>query len=49
MIKLAVDCMGGDHGPMVTLVACRQFLEKHPDAELLMVGLPAALAGFSHP
>ena len=49
MIKLAVDCMGGDHGPIVTLVACRQFLEKHPDAELLMVGLPAALAGFSHP
>ena len=49
MIKLAVDCMGGDHGPIVTLVACRQFLEKHPEAELLMVGLPAALAGFSHP
>ncbi len=49
MIKLAVDCMGGDHGPIVTLVACRQFLDKHPDAELLMVGLPAALAGFSHP
>ena len=49
MIKLAVDCMGGDHGPIVTLVACRQFLEKHLDAELLMVGLPAALAGFSHP
>ena len=48
MIKLAVDCMGGDHGPIVTLVACRQFLDKHPDAELLMVGQPAALAGFSH-
>ena len=41
--------MGGDHGPIVTLVACRQFLDKHPEAELLMVGLPAALAGFSHP
>jgi glycerol-3-phosphate acyltransferase PlsX len=49
MIKLAVDCMGGDHGPMVTLQACRQFLDKHPDAELLMVGLPADLVGFSHP
>ncbi len=48
MVKLAVDCMGGDHGPIVTLAACRQFLDKHPDAELLMVGLPAALAGFSH-
>ena len=40
--------MGGDHGPVVTLAACRQFLDKHPDAELLMVGQPAALAGFSH-
>jgi phosphate acyltransferase len=48
MITIAVDCMGGDHGPIVTLVACRQFLDKHPDAELLMVGQPAALAGFSH-
>ena len=48
MVKLAVDCMGGDHGPVVTLAACRQFLDKHPDAELLMVGQPAALAGFSH-
>jgi phosphate acyltransferase len=48
MVKLAVDCMGGDHGPIVTLAACRQFLDKHEDAELLMVGLPAALAGFSH-
>lgn len=45
MITLAVDCMGGDHGPAVTLPACRQFLEHHPDAELLLVGLPEALAG----
>ena len=28
MTTLAVDCMGGDHGPGVTLVACRQFLDK---------------------
>jgi fatty acid/phospholipid biosynthesis enzyme len=25
-ITLAVDCMGGDHGPRVTLAACRHFL-----------------------
>jgi glycerol-3-phosphate acyltransferase PlsX len=49
MIRLAVDCMGGDHGPRVTLAACRQFLENHPDAELLLVGLPASLQAFSHP
>ena len=48
MITLAVDCMGGDHGPGVTLPACRSFLENHPDAELLLVGLPASLAAFTH-
>jgi phosphate acyltransferase len=48
MITLAVDCMGGDHGPRVTLAACRQFLEQHPDAQLLLVGQPDALHGFSH-
>ena len=36
--------MGGDHGPSVTLPACRAFLDKHPEAELLLVGLPEALA-----
>ena len=49
MTTLAVDCMGGDHGPRVTLAACRQFLESHADARLLLVGAPAALAGFTHP
>ena len=46
---LAVDCMGGDHGPRVTLAACRHFLEAHPDAQLLLVGAPAALERFHHP
>jgi glycerol-3-phosphate acyltransferase PlsX len=41
--------MGGDHGPRVTLAACRQFLNNHPDASLLLVGLPEALSGFVHP
>ena len=41
--------MGGDHGPRVTLAACRQFLENHLDAQLLLVGQPEALGGFSHP
>jgi glycerol-3-phosphate acyltransferase PlsX len=49
MITVAVDCMGGDHGPKVTLPACRQFLDAHVDAQLILVGLPEALAGFSHP
>jgi glycerol-3-phosphate acyltransferase PlsX len=48
MTTLAVDCMGGDHGPRVTLAACRQFLERHPEARLLLVGSPVALGGFTH-
>jgi glycerol-3-phosphate acyltransferase PlsX len=49
MITIAVDCMGGDHGPRVTLPACRNFLEHYPQAQLLLVGLPENLADFSHP
>ena len=48
MITLAVDCMGGDHGPRVTLAACRQFLDKHPKARLLLVGKPESLESFQH-
>jgi glycerol-3-phosphate acyltransferase PlsX len=43
-VRIAVDCMGGDHGPAVTLPACQAFLERHPDAELLLVGTEQALA-----
>ena len=49
MITIAVDCMGGDHGPQVTLVACRQFLDRHEEAQLILVGLPECFSGFSHP
>ncbi len=48
MITLAVDCMGGDHGPRVTLAACRQFLATHAEARLLLVGLPESLQTFAH-
>jgi glycerol-3-phosphate acyltransferase PlsX len=36
--------MGGDHGPSVTLPACRAFLDTHPQARLLLVGGADALA-----
>jgi glycerol-3-phosphate acyltransferase PlsX len=49
MITIAVDCMGGDHGPRVTLPACRLFLDRHVDATLILVGLPDEMAGFVHP
>lgn len=45
---LSVDCMGGDHGPSVTLPACRHFLETHPQAKLLLVGKPDELSAFKH-
>ncbi|MEY4470258.1 MAG: Phosphate acyltransferase [Pseudomonadota bacterium] len=48
-ITLAVDCMGGDHGPSVTLAACRRFLSTHPDAHLLLVGRTEFLVGFVDP
>jgi glycerol-3-phosphate acyltransferase PlsX len=44
-VRIAVDCMGGDHGPVVTLPACRAFLDKHPSAHLLLVGQADAIAG----
>ena len=43
-MRLSVDVMGGDHGAAVTLPACRAFLDKHPDAELVLVGTADALA-----
>ena len=42
-VRLAVDVMGGDHGPSVTLPACRSFLDRHPKAELILVGIDSAL------
>lgn len=49
MTILAVDCMGGDHGPRVTVAACRRFLDHQPQAELLLVGQPEAIGPFEHP
>jgi glycerol-3-phosphate acyltransferase PlsX len=46
---IAVDCMGGDFGPAVTLVACKNFLDNNPDGHLILVGLADSLAAFSHP
>jgi len=40
---IAVDAMGGDHGPPVTVPASLDFLEAHPEAALLLVGLKEPL------
>jgi len=42
-VRIVVDCMGGDHGPTITLPAARAFLDKHADAELILVGLADAI------
>ncbi|MEY4564094.1 MAG: hypothetical protein RLZZ618_3371 [Pseudomonadota bacterium] len=44
VVRVSVDCMGGDHGPSVTLPACKAFLAAHPRAQVLLVGRPDALA-----
>jgi len=36
--------MGGDHGPASTMPACRVFLDRHPDASLVLVGTEAVLS-----
>lgn len=48
MITLAIDCMGGDHGPSATLPACQRFLRDHSDVQLLLVGLPGQLGDWAH-
>jgi phosphate acyltransferase len=42
-IKISIDCMGGDHGPSVTIPAALAFLKQQPEAELILVGLEDAL------
>jgi glycerol-3-phosphate acyltransferase PlsX len=38
-IKISIDCMGGDHGPAVTVPAAVSFVNAEPDVELILVGL----------
>ena len=42
-VTLAIDSMGGDHGVIVTVPACCDFLEKHPDVRISLVGDPEKL------
>jgi glycerol-3-phosphate acyltransferase PlsX len=37
-VRIAIDAMGGDHGPLVTVAAALSFLHHHDDARLLLVG-----------
>ena len=42
-IVIAVDCMGGDHGPRVTVPAALAFQRRHPETVMILVGQREAL------
>src|SRR5512145_1336623 len=42
-ITVAIDCMGGDHGPHVTVPAALDFLRHNPEGNIVLVGLPDAI------
>ena len=42
-VKVAIDCMGGDHGPRVTVPATLAFLRAHAEAAVILVGNGSAL------
>lgn len=37
-LTVAIDCMGGDHGPHVTVPAALEFQRRHADVDVLLVG-----------
>jgi glycerol-3-phosphate acyltransferase PlsX len=45
-ITVAVDCMGGDHGPSVTVPAALGFVRDHADVRVILVGLAESIRPF---
>jgi len=43
-VTVAIDCMGGDHGPRVTVAAALDFLRHDPHANVILIGLEEELA-----
>ncbi|HRF72076.1 MAG TPA: phosphate acyltransferase PlsX [Accumulibacter sp.] len=46
MITVAVDCMGGDHGPRVTVPAALDFVRDQPDVRVILVGITESIRPF---
>ena len=42
-ITIAIDCMGGDHGPGVTVPAALNFMLGHPETSVILVGAPEVI------
>jgi glycerol-3-phosphate acyltransferase PlsX len=40
---VAIDCMGGDHGPGITVPAALSFQKTHPHGNIILVGLQDAI------
>jgi phosphate acyltransferase len=47
-VTLAIDCMGGDHGPKITVPAALAYLSEHPDDRLILVGQQSAIDAELH-
>ena len=45
-VTIAIDCMGGDHGPTVTVPATLSFLRTHATASAVLVGREEAIQPF---
>jgi phosphate acyltransferase len=43
-VRIALDAMGGDHGPSVVVPGAAIALERHPDCEIILVGDERAIA-----
>ena len=42
-VTIAIDAMGGDHGPRVTVPAAVEYLRQHPNDTIVLVGLTDAI------
>ncbi|WP_177198065.1 phosphate acyltransferase PlsX [Nitrosomonas communis] len=39
-ITMAIDCMGGDYGPHVTVPSAVKYLHSDPEVDIILVGIP---------
>lgn len=47
-VTVAIDCMGGDHGPVVTVPAALELVRKHDDVHAILVGLEDNIRSHLH-
>ena len=45
-VTVAIDCMGGDHGPKVTVPAALAFAQKHDDVRVVLVGREESISPY---